>query len=125
MLTRCCAVLAALAALLSIADAGEPDWIVPLARRWPPGPTRDYLRNLRRPEAYHHEIPSLCCDEGETVDTKFKVEPGDGPHPEDRWYALLDGEWEKVVPDYAPDGRAYVFVMYSVIQCLVRPRGGL
>ena len=32
---------------------------------------------------------------------------------------------EKVVPDYPLDGRAYVFVMYGVIQCLVRPRGGL
>jgi hypothetical protein len=55
---------------------------------------------------------------------------GEGPHPEDRWYALLDGEWVRVPPDkivtaYAPDGRAYIFVMYGVIQCFVRPRGGL
>jgi len=61
---------------------------------------------------------------------KFKVEPGDGPHPQDPWYALLDGEWvrvppDKIVTDYAPDGRAYIFVMYGVIQCFVRPRGGL
>ena len=45
----------------------------------------------------------------------------DGPYPEDRWYAWLDGEWvrvppDRIVPDYAPDGRAYVFVMYGVIQ---------
>jgi hypothetical protein len=32
---------------------------------------------------------------------------------------------DKIVPDYAPDGRACVFVLYGVIQCLVRPRGGL
>ena len=25
------------------------------------------------------------------------------------------------MPDYPLDGRAYVFVMYGVIQCLVRP----
>jgi hypothetical protein len=72
----------------------------------------------------------LCCDESETVDTKFKVEPGDGPYPEDRWYALLDDKWvlvppERIAPDYAPDGRAYVFVSFGVINCFVRPRGGL
>jgi hypothetical protein len=138
LLTRCCAVLAALATMLSVAEAGstsEPwpwDWVVPRVpkRQWAPGPTRDYLRNLRRPDAYQREQTPLCCDEGETVDTKFKVEPGDGPHPEDRWYALLDGEWvrvppDKIVTDYAPDGRAYIFVMYEVIQCFVRLRGGL
>jgi hypothetical protein len=76
-------------------------------------------------------LPAFAiCDEGETVDTKFKVESGDELYPEDRWYAWLDGEWvlvspDKIVPDYAPDGRAYVFVMFGVIQCFVRPRGGL
>ena len=131
MLTRYCAVLAALAAMSSGVEAGS-DWIVPpiTKRQWPPGPTRDYLRNLRRPDFSRHEHVPLCCDEGETVDTKFKVEPGEGLHPEDRWYAWLDGEWvrvppDKIVPDYAPDGRAYVFVMFGVIQCFVRPRGGL
>jgi hypothetical protein len=49
-----------------------------------------------------------------TVDAEFKVEPGDGPYPEDR-YAWLDGEWVRVPQDriVAPDGRAYVFVMYG------------
>jgi hypothetical protein len=138
LLTRCCAALAARATMLSVAEAGsthEPwpwDWIGPPVpkRQWPRGPTRDYLRNLRRPDAYQREQTPQGCDESETVDTKFKVELGDGPHPEDRWYALLDGEWvrvppDKIVPDYAPDGRAYIFVMYGVIQCFVRPRGGL
>jgi hypothetical protein len=138
LLTRCCVVLAALIAILSIAEAGstyEPwpwDWIAPPVRKrqWPPGPTREYLRDLRRPDFSRHENVRLCCDEGETIDTEFKVEPGDGPHPEDRWYAWLDGKWvrvppDKIVPDYAPDGRAYVFVVYGVIQCFVRPRGGL
>ena len=142
MLTRyCCAVLAALATSLSFAEAGstsEPwpwDWVVPqVKRQWPPGPTRDYLRNLRRPDSGRYQFEThgaiLCCDESETVDTKFKVEPGDGPYPEDRWYAWLDGKWvrvppERIAPDYAPDGRAYVFVSFGVIHCFVRPRGGL
>jgi hypothetical protein len=133
-----CAVLAAFAVMLSIANAGstyEPwPWdsiVTPVPKRqWPPGPTRDYLGNLRRPDPYQHDNAPLCCDEGETVDTKFKVDPGEGPHPEDRWCAWLDGKWvrvppDKIVSDYAPDGRAYVFVMYGVIQCFVRPRGGL
>jgi hypothetical protein len=64
------------------------------------------------------------------VKTKFKVEQDDGPHPEDRWYAWLNGEWvlvppDKIVPDYAPDGTPYLFMMAGTIQCFVRPRGGL
>jgi hypothetical protein len=89
---------------------------------------------LRRPDSGRYQFEThgviLCCDESETVDTKFKVEPGDGPYPEDRWYAWLDGKWvrvppERIAPDYAPDGRAYVFVSFGVIHCFVRPRGGL
>ena len=68
-----------------------------------------------------------CCD---TIKTRFRVEAGTGPYSEDHWYAWLDGEWvrappDKIVPDYTPDGRASVFVMFGVIQCFVRPRGGL
>jgi len=71
-----------------------------------------------------------CCDAGDTVKTKFKVEQDDGPHPEDRWYAWINGEWvvvppDKIVPDYAPDGTPYLFMMAGTIQCFVRPRGGL
>ena len=72
------------------------------------------------------------------VDTKFKVEPGNGPHPEDTRYALLKGKCfrippEKIVPDFAPDGSAYLFMLtfYSPhdgydeqIVCFVRPNGG-
>jgi hypothetical protein len=63
------------------------------------------------------------------VKTKFKVEPGDGPHPEDRWYAWINDQWvpvppDKIVPDYAPDGTPYLFVMAGTIQCFVRPQGG-
>jgi hypothetical protein len=29
------------------------------------------------------------------------------------------------VPDYAPDGRPYLFMLAGTIQCFVRPKGGL
>jgi len=124
---------------LSIAIAGSthdpwPNLPLPTKRQWPPGPTRDYLRNLKRPDAGRYQFETtgviLCCDESETVDTKFLVEYADSKWPEDRWYAWLEGEWKKVpperiAPDYAPDGRAYIFVSWGVINCFVRPRGGL
>jgi hypothetical protein len=64
------------------------------------------------------------------VKTKFKVEPGDERYPEDRWYAWLKDEWvrvppEKIVPDFAPDGQAYLFLLADTIQCFVPPKGGL
>jgi hypothetical protein len=51
----------------------------------------------------------------------------------------LNESWErippsKIVPDFAPDGRASLFVMrtpgdtmteYDIILCFVRPKGGL
>jgi hypothetical protein len=30
---------------------------------------------------------------------------------------------EKIVPDHAPDGRAYLFMFAGAIQCFVRPKG--
>jgi hypothetical protein len=55
-----------------------------------------------------------CCDAGDVVKTKFKVESGGGAYPEDTWYAWLDESWtkipaEKIVKDYAPNGQAYLF----------------
>jgi hypothetical protein len=32
---------------------------------------------------------------------------------------------DKIVPDYAPDGQAYLFMLAGTIQCFVRPKGGL
>ena len=66
----------------------------------------------------------------DTVKTKFKVEPGDERYPEDRWYAWLKDDWvlvpsEKIVPDFAPDGQAHLFLLAGTIQCFVRPKGGL
>ena len=53
-----------------------------------------------------------------------------GDYPEDRWYAWLNNKWvmvppDKIVPDYAPDGQAYLFMLANTIVCFVRPKGGL
>ena len=148
MLKRCCAALVALAVLPSLAGADyapeQPpgnwpnNWPhqPPIKREWPDGPNKEFLKNLQRPDNWKNPSrwpnPSSlsCCDAGDTVQTKFKVEQGDGPHPEDRWYAWINGEWvlvppDKIVPDYAPDGTPYLFMMAGTIQCFVRPRGGL
>ena len=66
----------------------------------------------------------------DVVKTKFKVEAGDGPHPENRWYAWLNEGWvrippEKVVKEHAPDGQPYLFMWSDSIQCFVPPKGGL
>jgi len=108
----------------------------PIKREWPDGPNKSFLQNLQRPDNYKHPNRSKdsqsCCDAGDTVQTKFWVEPygEDGHHPQDLWYAWINGEWvlvppDKIVPDYAPDGQAYLFVLAGTIQCFVRPRGGL
>jgi hypothetical protein len=148
MLKRSCAALAALAVLRSVASADyapeQPpanwpnNWPhhPPVKREWPDGPNKEFLKNLQRPDNWKN--PSrwpnpdslLCCDAGDTVKTKFKVEAGDGSYPEDRWYAWINGEWvlvppDKIVPDYAPDGTPYLFMLAGTIQCFVRPRGGL
>jgi hypothetical protein len=148
MLKRSCAVLAALVLLRSVASADyapeQPpanwpnNWPhhPPVKREWPDGPNKEFLKNLQRPDNWKN--PSrwpnpdslLCCDAGDTVKTKFKVEVRDGSYPEDRWYAWINGEWvlvppDKIVPDYAPDGTPYLFMLAGTIQCFVRPRGGL
>jgi hypothetical protein len=121
----------------------------PIKREWPDGPNKEFLRYLQRPDNHEHperdQSVRSCCDAGDTVRTKFKVEPGGGPHPEDRWYAWLNDNWvaippDVIVPDYAPDGQAYLFVIevpieasdfdvkpgiVHVIACFVRPKGGL
>jgi hypothetical protein len=147
MLNRCCAVLPALIVSCAFARADyEPqqppdNWPNNQAyskkREWPDGPNKEYLKHLQRPDNGKNPSRALgdgkslsCCDAGDTVKTKFKVEPGDGPHPEDSWYAWINGEWvlvpaEKIVPDYAPEGTPYLFMMAETIQCFVRPRGGL
>ncbi len=112
-------------------------------KQWPDGPLKDFFQKLQRPDnhlrpQYDENQPPSCCGAGDVVDAKFKVEPGSGAHPEDTWYALLKGKWvhippEKIVPDFAPDGSAYLFVLTFCSQddaydeqivCFVRPNGG-
>jgi hypothetical protein len=101
---------------------------------WPDGPNKSWFQQLQRPDNDknpHRDARSRsCCGIADTVKTKFKVEPGDERYPEDRWYAWLKDEWtpipsEKIVPDYAPDGQPYLFMMGSTVQCFVRPKGGI
>ena len=105
-----------------------------IKREWPDGPNKTFLENLQRPDNDKHpnrdRTSQSCCDAADTVQTTFKVEFGEGKHPEDRWYAFINGEWvlvppEKVVSDYAPDGQAFLFMLAGKIECFVRPKGGL
>src|SRR3954467_15849974 len=106
------------------------------AGEWHEGPNQLWFERLQRPDnhlaPYRNIDPKslYCCGIADTVKTKFKVEPGDERYPEDRWYAGLKDEWvrvppEKIVPDFAPDGQAYLFLLADTIQCFVRPKGGL
>ena len=139
----------ALAAALLITPAYAQDVFGDPAEKqteWPDGPNKRFFQNLQRPDNYLREGPNYdvnepvsCCGAGDVVKTKFKVEPGKGPRPVDTWYAWLHDEWikipvEKIVPDYAPDGQAYLFVFrigglkaskFHEIVCFVRPKGGL
>jgi len=103
---------------------------------WPDGPNKSYFDNLQRPDNHLAPYRKLdpkslsCCGVGDTIKTKFKVEPGNEKHPDDVWFAWLKDEWvrvppEKVVPDFAPDGQAYLFLLAGTIQCFVRPLGRL
>jgi hypothetical protein len=101
---------------------------------WPDSPHRAWFKQLQRPDnrahSYRDEKSRFCCDIADTVDTKFKVESGGGPYPEDTWYAWLNDTWvnipsEKIVPEFAPTGRAYLFLLAGTIQCFVKPKGGI
>jgi hypothetical protein len=112
-------------------------------KEWPDGPNKRYFKGLQRPDnhlrQWDDDQPLTCCGEADTVKTRFKVEASNGPHPNDIWYAWLEEKWvrippEKIVPDFAPDGQAYLFVFritdrngfqYNQIVCFVRPKGGL
>ena len=144
MLKATCVAVATLFAISSVAfaDAGQPFDDADLSlnngpktkREWPEGPNKEFLKSLQRPDNYKNPYrdknSQSCCDAGDTVKAKFKVEPGDEKYPEDRWYALINGQWkpvppDKIVPGYAPDGQAFLFMAGDVILCFVRPKGGL
>jgi hypothetical protein len=113
---------------------------------WPDSPNKRFFESLQRPDnhkrPYQDKHSKSCCGPGDVVKTKFRVVPADNSYPEDAWFAWLREEWvripdDKIVPDYAPDGNAYLFVMYvgskndisspgfDEILCFVRPKGGL
>jgi len=99
---------------------------------WPDGPNKAWFEKLHHLAPYRNIDPKSlsCCGIADTIKTKFRVEAGDSKHPEDRWYAWLKDEWvlvppEKIVPDFAPDGQPYLFLLADTIQCFVPPRGGL
>ena len=101
---------------------------------WPDGPNKSWFEGLQRPDndKYPHRDPKsrFCCGVADTVKTKFKVEAGDGKYPDDRWYAWIRDEWipippDKIVPDHAPDGQPYLFMLAGTVQCFVRPKGGI
>jgi hypothetical protein len=121
---------AALAAAMSVAAPAQA------GGEWPDGPNKAWFEQLKRPDnhlaPYRNNDPKslFCCGIADTVKTKFKVEAGTERHPEDRWFAWLKEEWvlipsEKIVPDHAPDGQAYLFLLAGTVQCFVRPKGGL
>jgi hypothetical protein len=101
---------------------------------WPDSPYKAWFQNLQRPDnhlnPHRDEKSRYCCGIADVVDTKFKVESAGGPHPDDVWYAWLNEKWarippEKIVDEFAPNGRAYLFVLGNTIQCFVKPKGGL
>jgi hypothetical protein len=100
------------------------------------GPHKEWFESLRRPDNDAHPYRTadpkslFCCGAADVVKTKFKVDLGGDRYPDDVWYAWLNNTWtrippEKIVEDYAPDGRAHLFVVAGTIQCFVRPKGGI
>ena len=123
------------AAILAVAIPIALPNIVLAHGDWPDGPHKHWFETLQRPDNHlhpHRQLDSkslFCCGAADVVKTKFKVENGGDRHPEDVWYAWLNGEWtrippEKIVQDHAPDGEAHLFLLAGTIQCFVRPKGG-
>jgi hypothetical protein len=112
---------------------------------WPEGPHKSWIESLQRPDnrknPQRDKLTQSCCGAGDVVKTRFRVSRDDNVlYPEDRWYAWLNDTWvlippDKIVPDYAPDGQAYLFVwavrwgefdpLSEDIVCFVRPKGGI
>jgi hypothetical protein len=133
--------MAVLASLISpcVAFAGDD---------WPDSPNKRFFESLQRPDNYKRPYQDKhiksCCGPGDIVKTQFRAVPADSSkHPQDAWFAWLNKKWvripdDKIVPDHAPDGLAYLFFMQvdgepsdfglhasDLIICFVRPKGGL
>jgi len=84
---------------------------------WPDSPNKLWFENLQRPDnhkrPYQDKHTKSCCGPGDVVKTKFRVVRADSSYPQDAWFAWLRQEWvripdDKIVPDHAPDGNAYL-----------------
>jgi hypothetical protein len=109
-----------------------------LAHEHPPGIDSEFLNTLERPDNHKHpsrgKAPGstsdarLCCTDQDAVKVKYRVERTSGEYPQDIWYVWFKDTWtkvdeDKISPEYAPSGQAYIFVLGNSIQCFVRPRG--
>jgi hypothetical protein len=107
-----------------------------IAHDHPPSIDREFLNTLERPD--NHKNPSrktpgthnslLCCTDEDAVKVRYRVERESSQHLQDVWYVWCKEAWtkvdeEKISPEYAPSGQAYIFVLGNSIQCFVRPRG--
>jgi hypothetical protein len=107
-----------------------------LAHDHPPSIDGEFLNTLERPDNYknpsrrsrgtHNSL--LCCTDQDAVKVKYRVEPGGSQHPQDIWYVRFKETWtrvddDKISPEHAPSGQAYIFVLGDTIQCFVRPKG--
>jgi hypothetical protein len=107
-----------------------------LAHDHPPGIDSEFLNTLERPDNHKHpsrKTPGthnslLCCTDQDAVKVKYRVERQSSTYPQDIWYVWFKETWtkvddEKISPEYAPSGQAYIFVLGNSIQCFVRPKG--
>jgi hypothetical protein len=107
-----------------------------LAHDHPHGIDSEFLNTLERPD--NHKNPSrstrgthnslLCCTDQDAVKVKYRVERGGAQYPQDVWYVWFKEAWakvdeDKISPEYAPSGHAYIFILGNTIQCFVRPKG--
>jgi hypothetical protein len=108
-----------------------------LAHDHPPSIDREFLNALERPDNDKHPSrrspgstnnPLLCCTDQDAVKVRYRVERAGGLYPQDIWYVWFKDAWtkvddEKISPEHAPSGQAYIFVLGNTIQCFVRPKG--
>jgi hypothetical protein len=111
---------------------------ISLAHDHPPSIDREFLNTLERPDNHKHPSRSsagthnslLCCTDQDAVKVRYRVEREGSQYPQDVWYVWFNETWtkvneEKISPEYAPSGHAYIFVLGNTIQCFVRPKGHL
>ena len=88
------------AAILAVAIAIAFPTSVAAHGDWPEGPHRHWFEGLQRPDNHLHPYRDqkslFCCGAADVVKTRFKVENAGDRHPEDVWYAWLDGEWTRI-----------------------------